>query len=351
MPSCAVRAGLIGFGLAGQVFHAPLIRAVPEFELACILERHGTLAAQKYPGVRVMRTIDELLEDEQIRLCVIATPNLSHFDLAQRCLLAGRDVVIDKPFTTTSEEARTLIQLAEERGRLLTVFQNRRWDGDFLTVRKLIASCSLGRIVSFESHYDRFRPVPKVGTWRERGEPGGGVLYDLGSHIIDQVLLLFGTPRAVNADVFAEREGSLVDDAFLVRFEYGDMRAIMRSTMLAAAPGPRFIIHGTRGSFVKYGSDVQEQALRQWKNPSALDWGENPESEWGTLYLPNSETTLAQKVKTEAGDYRCFYENVRDALLRGAPLAVPARESLLTMRAIELALRSSRERRSVDWVD
>jgi predicted dehydrogenase len=346
-----VRVGLIGFGLAGQVFHAPLIRAVPEFELACILERHGTLAAQKYLGVRVARTIDELLEDEQIRLCVIATPNLSHFELAQRCLLAGRDVVIDKPFTTTAEEARTLIQLAEDRGRLLTVFQNRRWDGDFLTVRKLIAAGSLGRIVFFESHYDRFRPVPKVGTWRERGEPGGGVLYDLGSHIIDQVLLLFGKPKAVTADVFAEREGSLVDDAFLVQFEYGDMRAIMRSTMLAAAPGPRFIVHGTKGSFVKYGSDVQEQALRQWKNPAGPNWGENPESEWGTLYLPNSEITLAQKVKTESGDYRCFYSNVRDALLKGAPLAVPARESLLTMRAIELALRSCQERRTVDWVE
>ena len=346
-----MRAGLIGFGLAGQVFHAPLIRAVPEFELACILERHGTLAAQKYPGVRVARTIEELLEDELIRLCVIATPNLSHFELARRCLVAGRDVVIDKPFTTTSEEARVLIQLAEDRGQLLTVFQNRRWDGDFLTVRKLIAAGSLGRIVSFESHYDRFRPVPKVGTWRERGEPGGGVLYDLGSHIIDQVLLLFGTPRAVTADVFAEREGSLVDDAFLVQFEYGDLRAIMRSTMLAAAPGPRFTIHGTKGSFIKYGSDAQEQALRQWKSPEGENWGENPGSEWGTLYLPNSETTLVEKVKTEPGDYRCFYSNLRDALFEGAPLAVPARESLIVMRAIELALRSSGERRTVDWVE
>jgi scyllo-inositol 2-dehydrogenase (NADP+) len=164
-------------------------------------------------------------------------------------------------------------------------------------------------------------------------------------------LLLFGAPRAVIADVFVEREGSLVDDAFLVQFEYGDMRAIMRSTMLAAAPGPRFIVHGTKGSFVKIGSDVQEQALRQWKNPVGPNWGENPESEWGTFYLPDSEATLAQKVKTEAGDYRRFYSNVRDALVEGAALAVPARESLITMRAIELAMRSSGERRTLDWVE
>jgi scyllo-inositol 2-dehydrogenase (NADP+) len=344
-----VRVGLIGFGLAGQAFHAPLIRAVPGLELSCILERRGALARQKYPDVRVVRALDDLLADEKIRLCVIATPNSSHFDLAQRCLLAGRDVVVDKPFTTTCEEAAKLIQLAEDRRRLLTVFQNRRWDGDFLTVRKLLASGSLGRIVSYESNYNRFRPMLKPGTWRERNEPGSGVLFDLGSHILDQAFVLFGAPQTITADVFAEREGAVVDDAFFVRLEYPGMHALLRSSMLACAPGPRFLVHGTNGSFVKYGADAQEHALRQGRIPSGPHWGENPESEWGTLYLPDGEPPATQKVKTEAGDYRCFYSNVRDSIVEGASLAVTPREALHTMRALERAMQSSRERRSIPW--
>ena len=341
-----IRVGLIGFGLAGQAFHAPLIGVVPGMELACILDRGGALAGHKYPDVRVARTLDELLEDEQIRLCVIATPNPSHFEIAKRCLLAGRDVVVDKPFTTTAAEAAKLIEIAEERGRLLTAFQNRRWDGDFLTVRKLIAEGTLGRIVSYESNYDRFRPVPKLNSWRERNEPGSGVLFDLGSHVLDQVFALFGAPQAICADVFSEREGAVVDDAFFLRLEYPGMHAVLRSSMLACAPGPRFAVHGTGGSFVKYGVDAQEHALRQGNLPTAREWGENPESEWGTRYSPNG---TMQKVKTEPGDYRCFYSNVRDAITEAAPLAVTAREALRTIRALELALRSSRERRTVLW--
>jgi scyllo-inositol 2-dehydrogenase (NADP+) len=343
-----IRVGLIGFGLAGQAFHAPLINVVPGMELACILDRSGALARRKYPDVRVVRTLDELLADEQIRLCVIATPNPSHFQLAQRCLLAGRDVVIDKPFTTTSAEAVKLIEIAEERGRLLTVFQNRRWDGDFLTVRKLIAEGALDRIVSYESSYDRFRPVRKPESWRERNEPGSGVLFDLGSHALDQTFVLFGAPQAICADVFSEREGAVVDDAFFLRLEYPGMHAVLRSSMLACAPGPRFAVHGTGGSFVKYGVDAQEHALRQGILPTGLEWGENPESEWGTLYSPSGAT---QKVKTEPGDYRCFYSNVRDAMVDGTPLAVPAREALRTMRALEYAVQSSRQRRTVSWLE
>jgi predicted dehydrogenase len=343
-----IRVGLIGFGLAGQAFHAPLIGVMPGLELACILDRTGALARQKSPDVRAARTLDELLADEKIRLCVIATPNPSHFEIAQRCLLAGRDVVIDKPFTTTVAEAAKLIEIATERKRLLTVFQNRRWDGDFLTVRKLIAEGTLGRIVSYESNYDRFRPVRKPDSWRERNAPGSGVLFDLGSHVLDQTFILFGAPTAICADVFSEREDAVVDDAFFVRLEYPGMHALLRSSMLACAPGPRFAVHGTDGSFVKYGVDAQEHALRQGILPAGRQWGENPESEWGTLYSPSGAT---QRVKTEAGDYRCFYSNVRDAIVEGTPLAVPAHEALRTMRALELAMQSSRERRTVDWVE
>jgi scyllo-inositol 2-dehydrogenase (NADP+) len=346
-----VRVGLIGFGLAGQSFHAPIIRSVPGLELACILERRGSLAHQKYPEVRIARTLEDLLTDEQMRLCVIATPNASHFDLARRCLLAGRDVVIDKPFATNSGDALQLIELAEKNGRLLTVYQNRRLDGDFLTVRKLLASGVLGRVVSYESHYDRFRPVIKENVWRERAEPGSGILFDLSPHLVDQALVLFGTPLAIGAGVFSERAGSEVDDAFDVRFEYPEMHAYLRASMMACAARPHFVLQGTKGSFVKYGMDPQEAILRRSEPPGGPHWGEEPEADWGTLWFPNGDSRTTEKLKTEAGDYRLFYVNVRDAITEGKPLAVPAREALQTVRAIEFVQQSSLERRTIPWSD
>lgn len=346
-----VRVGLIGFGLAGQSFHAPIIRSVPGLELACILERHGSLAQRKYPEVRIARTLEDLLADRQIQLCVIATPNASHFDLARRCLLAGRGVVVDKPFATNSSDALQLVELAVKNGRLLTIYQNRRLDGDFLTVRKLLASETLGRLVSYESHYDRFRPVVKENVWRERAEPGSGILFDLSPHLVDQALVLFGTPLAIGADVFSERAGSEVDDAFDVRFEYPEMHAYLRASMMACAARPHFVLQGTKGSFVKYGMDPQEAILRRGEPPGGPHWGEEPEADWGTLWFPNGDSRTTEKVKTEAGDYRLFYVNVRDAITEGKPLAVPAREALRTVRAIELVQQSSRERRTIPWSD
>ena len=346
-----IRVGLVGYGLAGQAFHAPMICAVPGLELACILERHGDLAQRKYPGVRVVRTLDDLLADTEIRLCVVATPTPTHFELAERCLLAGRDVVVDKPFTTTSVKALQLVELAEARGRLLTVYQNRRLDGDFLTVQKLLLSGVLGRLVSYESHYDRYRPEQKPGTWREVAEPGSGTLYDLGSHLIDQAMVLFGIPRAITAQVFTQRQGAVADDAFDVRFEYPGLVALLRSSMLACKPGPRYLLHGTKATFIKYGMDPQEEHLRRSEFPTGPHWGEDPESRWGTLYLPDGDTTKSKKIKTETGDYRRFYSNVRDAIIEGAPLAVPARDGVRTIRAIELAYRSSREGRTIAWSD
>jgi scyllo-inositol 2-dehydrogenase (NADP+) len=346
-----VRVGLVGFGLAGQSFHAPIIQSVPGLELACVLERSGSLAQQKYPEVRVVRTLEDLLADEQIRLCVIATPNASHFDLAQRCLLAGRDVVIDKPFATNSIDALQLVELAEENGRSLTVYQNRRLDGDFLTVRKLLASETLGRVVAYTSHYDRFRPTLKENAWRERPEPGSGILFDLGAHLFDQALVLFGVPLAISADVFSERKGSEVDDAFDVRFEYPEMHAYLRASMIACTPGPRFVLHGTKGSFVKFGMDPQEALLRRGVPPGGPRWGEDPESDWGTLSFPDGDSRITEKISTETGDYRLFYSNVRDAITEGKPLAVPPCEALRNVRAIELVQQSSRERRTIPWSD
>ncbi len=346
-----VRVGLIGFGMAGQAFHAPVIRGVSAMELACILERRGTRAQEKYPEVRVARTLDELLADTEIQLCVIATPNDSHFDLARACLLAGRDVVVDKPFAPTLAEAEELVRLAAEHERLITVYQDRRWDGDFGTIKKIVKSGQLGTIVEYECRYDRFRLEPKPNAWREKADqPAAGVLFDLGPHVIDQALVLFGEPQTITASAFCERETSQVDDSFDICMEYPRLRALARARIIAYAPGPHFLIHGTMGSFVKYGMDPQEARLRADQYPEGTDWGadwgEETQELWGTLSLVGKPSV---KVKTERGDYRGFYANVRDAIEKKASLDVTPEQALRTMRAVMLAHKSSREQRTVKW--
>ena len=215
-----IRVGLIGFGFAGRIFQSNVIEAVEGLELAAIVQRSGSEAAAAFPHARIVPSVDALLEDASIQLVVVATPNASHLPIARQCLLADRHVVIDKPFALSSEEAAELIQLARERQRLLSVYQNRRWDGDFLTVRKLLDGDQLGRLVKFESHYDRYRLAPRLHAWREDGSPGGGVLFDLGSHLVDQALVLFGVPQSVWASVRVEREGARSDDAFDLYLHY-----------------------------------------------------------------------------------------------------------------------------------
>ncbi|MBA0085569.1 MAG: Gfo/Idh/MocA family oxidoreductase, partial [Acidobacteria bacterium Pan2503] len=273
-----IEVGLIGYGLAGRAFHAPVIRAVPGMHLAAILERTGNQAAEKYPDVRIVRRLDELLGIREIGLVVIATPNDTHYSLARQCLEAGRDVLVDKPFTTTLEEARSLVELAERAGRLITVYQNRRYDGDFQAIRKLVAEGTLGRIVRFETNYDRYRPQPKPGAWRETTRAGGGILFDIAPHLIDHALILFGLPEAVTADIRIEREQALADDAFDIMFHYPrGMRAVLRSSILAAAPRPRFVLLGAQSSFVKQMFDPQENNLRHGNIPRDGPWGAEPE--------------------------------------------------------------------------
>jgi len=360
VPETPIQVGLIGFGFAGSTFHAPIIDGVVGLHLAAILQRNGDSAAQAYPDACVVRSLPEMLALDSVSLIVVATPNDSHFPLAKQCLLAGRDVVIDKPFAPTYTEAAELAALAESHGRLLSVYQNRRWDGDFNTLQKLIASGELGRVVSYESHFDRFRPQLRSGAWREQAGPGSGVLFDLGPHLIDQVLVLFGLPASVNGDVRRERDGALADDAFDITLHYPGLRASLRATMLASRPGPHFLVHGTRGSYVKYGLDPQEDALKRGERPGGTaTWGREPAGAWGTLVLgavgsANDRGIPAhageeRKVPTEAGDYRGFYENVRDAILRKAALAVTPQAALRVMRVLELAQLSSRERRVVDY--
>ncbi len=348
-----VRVGLIGFGLAGQAFHAPVIRGVLGMELACILERHGSNAKAKYPEVRVARTLDEMLSDKTLDLCVVATPNDSHFSYTKICLEAGRHVVVDKPFTPTMAEAEQLVRLAADRKRLVTVYQDRRWDGTFETIKKLVASRALGAVAEYEARFDRFRLESKPGAWREQADhPAAGVLWDLGPHLLDGALVLFGEPDVVSATAICQRADSKIDDAFDVCFEYPRLRAMLRARIIAYAPGPHILMHGTEGSFVKYGMDPQEEILRSPSAPDGHDWGANwglePEEHWGTLSRVGGEV---RKVKTERGDYRGFYANVRDAIEKGSALEVPPEQALRTMRALLLAHKSSREARKVKWME
>jgi predicted dehydrogenase len=340
--------GLIGFGLAGRSFHAPVIRAVPGLRLAAILQRSGSEAAEKYPDVPIVRTLDELLAIKEIRLVVIATPNESHFALARQCLADGRDVLVDKPFTTTLEEALALVQFAKQQGRVLTVYQNRRYDGDFQAIVQLVARGALGRIVRFESNYDRFRPQLRPGAWRERSGPGTGIFFDIGPHLIDHALLLFGLPEALTADIRVEREGSVADDAFDLAFHYPrGPRADLRSSILAAARRPRFTLHGTQGAFVKQTVDPQESNLRSGHIPTDTAWGAEPEENWGLLTLSENGTLTQRRVPSANCDYRDFYANLRDAILGKAQLVVTPEWALDVMRLLELARQSSNERRTV----
>jgi predicted dehydrogenase len=299
----------------------------------------------------VARTLDEMLSDKTINLCVVATPNDSHFSYTKACLEADRDVVVDKPFTPTLAESEQLVRLAAQRRRLLSVYQDRRWDGAFLTVKKLVAAGAVGTVLEYEARFDRFRLDAKPNAWREKAEyPAAGVLWDLGPHLIDGALVLFGEPKAIWASAFCQRESSTIDDAFDVFMEYPRTRATLRARIIAYAPSHHLLLHGTGGSFVKYGMDPQEEILRGPNCPDGLDWGKDwglePEERWGTLSPVNEKP---RKVKTERGDYRGFYVNVRDAIEKKAPLDVTPEQALRTMRALVLAHKSSREKRIVQW--
>lgn len=337
--------GLVGFGMAGRVFHAPVIERVHGLRLAAIVQRTGDTAERFYPDARIVRSVDDLLADERIRLVVIATPNASHATLARQCLEAGRHVVIDKPFATSAAEAAALVDAARRCRRVLSVFQNRRWDGDFLTVQQLIEQQTCGRLVLLESRFERYRPSLR-GTWREQPEPGAGILFDLGSHLVDQALSLFGLPEAVAGDVRVERDNAVVDDAFDVTLHYPGHRVLLRATMLTTAPGPRFVVQGTAGAYVKFHLDPQEARLAAG-DAAGRFWDQEPRERWGTLSRAAGDGIESESLPTEAGDYRLYYANVRDAIWGTAALAVTPEQALDVIRILELARRSSDERRTL----
>jgi scyllo-inositol 2-dehydrogenase (NADP+) len=346
--SAEIGVAVIGFGLAGQVFHAPFVSAVPGLKLEAIVQRRGDEAGKAYPSVRILRSVEDALKDPAVQLIVVGTPNETHFALAKQALLAGKHVVIDKPFAATSAEAKELKDLAEKQGVVLAPFHNRRWDGDFLTVQRLLGEHAMGRVVTYESHFDRFRPLPRENTWKEGANLANGLLMDLGPHLVDQALVLFGPPVGITASVRRDRDKTQIEDAFDITLEYPRLRAHCRSSMLACDAAPRFLLHGTRGSFKKYGLDLQEPALVGGAKVPCMgegEWLAEPESAWGTLTVapaPADPGTLTRtKVKTELGDYRLYYANVRDAIKGVAKLAVTSEDGYRVVRLLEMARESS----------
>jgi scyllo-inositol 2-dehydrogenase (NADP+) len=349
-----INVAVIGFGLAGRVFHAPFVSAVPGLKLEAIVQRRGDEAAKAYPATRILRSVEEAFSDPTIQLIVVATPNETHFDLSRQALLSGKHVVIDKPFAATSIEAKDLGELAATRNLILAPFHNRRWDGDFLTVRKIMDGGKLGRVVTFESHFDRFRPLPREATWKESGNEANGLLMDLGPHLVDQSLALFGPPEAITASVRRDRDQTDIEDAFDITLHYPRLLAHCRSTMLACDAAPRFLLHGTRGSFKKFGLDPQEPALVAGAKVPRMgegDWLAEKESEWGVLTVapvPADPGTLVRtSIQTEFGDYRHYYANVRDAINGTTPLAVTPQDGYRVIRLLELARQSSKEARTL----
>ncbi|GIQ67641.1 oxidoreductase [Xylanibacillus composti] len=345
-----VNVGLVGYGMAGQVFHASVISSVAGLQLHSVVERRSNQSQERYKHVKVVRSAEELVKDSNIELVVIATPNDSHSALAELALAHGKHVVVDKPFTVSVAEAQRLIRLAKQNGLLLSVFHNRRWDGDFMTVRQLITEGALGRVVEYEAHFDRYRPQLKPGAWREAELPGSGLLYDLGSHLIDQAFQLFGHPQTVYAACKKQRDGAQADDAFEIKLGYDDLTVTLKAGMLVRELGPHFVIHGTKGSFVKYGMDPQEAALKRGEVPgSKSDWGMEPEAQWGTLNAEIAGLHVIGKIETLPGAYERYYADIYESIVEGRVPAVKAEEALAVIRCIELANESQEKRRVVPF--
>lgn len=343
-----IAVGLASFGMSGRVFHAPLLAQHKKFSVTRILQRTGDEARSAYPDVGVVRTYDELVNDSELDLVVVNTPDRFHYAMTKQALEAGKHVVVEKPFTQTCDEGRELVRLANEKRLLLTVFQNRRWDGDFLTIKKVIEETMTGRLVEFESHFDRYRPVVQAGSWKEQAATGAGVVYNLGSHMIDQALVLFGKPGAVTAHTGVIRPGGEVDDWYDIRLHYPGVRVSLRASYLVRELGPRYILHGTLGSFLKTGIDLQEAALASGIPPGGPDWGKEPEETMGLLHTENKGNVFRGFVETIPGNYMAFYDSVYEALAHGHPPAVTAQEGLNVVTVIAAVQQSAAERRTID---
>ena len=339
-----LKVGIVGFGLSGQVFHAPFIDVNPHFNLHTIVTT-GTLAGEKYPLVKITSSFEELLANPEIDIVIICSPNTLHFQHASATLKAGKHVIVEKPFTVNSDEAKRLIDISHKSDKFVFPFHNRRWDSDFLTIKYLIAQGLLGKVVDYESRFDRFTPEVSRAAWRYQQEAGGGTLYDLGIHLIDQAVSLFGTPDGVFCRLFNQREGSVTDDSFDLKLIYPELNVTLKASVFVKEPGPRFQVHGTQGSFVKYGLDSQEAQLKQNTKPGTKGFGIEPVSQRGILNTGLLGKEFRGRYKTLPGNYMEFFNNVYSVIVNGTEMDIKPEDALLNIRIIEAARKSDQEKR------
>jgi predicted dehydrogenase len=347
--------GIIGFGASGQTFFAPFIAANPGFNLKKISTSDPEKAAKAnatYPYTEVVKNADDIIYDPTIDLVLIGSPNTSHFELAQKALLANKHVLVEKPFTVTTAEADELIALAKQQNKVLSVHHNRRFDSGHNTVKKVLASGVLGKIVEMEVHYDRYRLQLRPQAWREKPLPGSGIFYDLGAHLIDASLELFGKPKELTCLMTTQRPGGLeVEDNFELILWYPGLKVTLKGGMLVKEPGPVYTIYGYNGTFIKYGMDVQEEALKAGHKPNEPDWGVEPQAIWGHVTYDKDGQTVRETIPSEPGRYQDLFQNIYETIAEGKELIVKPEQARTTIRIIELAFQSNREKRTVEYSD
>ena len=325
---------LVGFGLSGRYLQAPFFLANPNFKLKTIVSANQNPQAI-YPSVGIARSLEEVLADTEIDLVSIASPNETHFAHAKNCLLAGKNVLVEKPFTATVAEAEELILLAKQQEKVISIFQNRRFDSDFMTVKKVVEGKLLGELLAFDIHFDRHKPILNPKKWKETVGAGSGIIYDLGSHIIDQTIVLFGSPKAVSGETFTQREGSTIDDAFHIRLDYGKLKVTLKSSLLVREEGPRYILHGTKGSFVKYGLDVQEDHLKAGLMPRMEGFGVESKQNWGILNTEINNQRFRGTIETEVGNWDFLFQNLYEAITEGKELLIKPKQIVEQIKIIE----------------
>lgn len=345
----AIKTALLSFGMSGKVFHAPFLHVNEGFDLYAVWERSKNEAEKIYPGIKTYRTLEDLLADEAIELVIVNTPNSTHFDYTKKALEARKHVVVEKPFTVHSKDGEVLIALAKEKGLILSVYQNRRWDSDYDTAKKVFEDGLLGEIVEAEFHFDRYKQELSTKQHKETPQPGAGVLYDLGVHLIDQALHLFGLPQAVFADIRILRPISKVDDYFEVLLYYRQLRVRLHGSYLVREPVPSFVLHGTKGSFLKWRADVQEEALIAGYAPSTPDWGIEPVTERGLLHTEINGEVLKETIPTLQGNYMEYFNLLYEAIRNGGPVPVSAEDGMNNVRVVETAFKSSQEKRVIEF--
>jgi scyllo-inositol 2-dehydrogenase (NADP+) len=343
-----IKTALLSYGMSGRLFHAPFLHVNPGFQFSAVWERSKNLAQERFPGVKTYRSLDDLLQDAEVELVIVNTPNYTHYEYAKKALEAGKHVIVEKPFVVTVAEGEELIAVAKEKAVVLSVYQNRRFDSDYRTIKRILEEGWLGEVVEAEFHFDRYKEEVSAKSHKEIPGPGTGALYDLGSHILDQALQLFGMPEAVFADIRIMRPVSQVDDYFELLLYYPNLRVRLHSSYLVREPLPGYILHGTKGSFLKHKTNVQEEALDKGILPETENWGIEPEDQKGFLHAERDGQVIRETVPSERGNYNDYFSGIYRAIREGSRIPVPAGEALEGIRVIQAAYESSLQKRVVE---